>query len=131
MTFGDIEQAIGEHLATMPGVPPIAWPNRDFPPGDTFVEFRHVPGERVDDVIAGGYPYQTGIVLVTVVTEAGKFNTEANEVSQAIADRFPKALRLASGGGNVVLNAPSSPGTPFQDKAYWRQPIRVSYITEG
>jgi hypothetical protein len=132
MTFNEIEQAIGQRLSTMSGVPAIAWPNQDFKPpaSGTYIEFRHVPGERIDDTTSGGYPYQTGIALLTVVTKAGGFNTAANTLAQSIANRFPKALRLAAGGGFVLLNAPAALGTPFQDGAYWRQPVRVFYITE-
>lgn len=133
MTFTEIEQALGQRLSTMAGVPAIAWPNQDFKPpaSGTYIEFRHVPGERIDDTVAGGYPYQTGIVLLTVVTKAGGFNTAANTLAQSIANRFPKALRLAAGGGFVLMYAPAALGTGFQDGAYWRQPVSIRYLTEG
>jgi hypothetical protein len=131
MTFDEIETAIGQHLEAMDDCPPIAWPNQDFTPSGTYIEFRHVPSDRVDDTGSGGYPYQLGIVLLTVVIPAGGFNTAANTIAQAIADRFPKALRLAAGGGFVLMNGPAALGTPFQDGAYWRQPVSVRYITEG
>jgi len=133
MTLNEIETALGQHLADIDDMPPIAWPNRTFtPPADgLYVEFRHVPGERVDDTVSGGYPYQSGIALLTVVTKAGEFSTAANELAQSIADAFPKALRLAVGGGFVLMYAPARFGTPFQDGAYWRQPISVFYLTEG
>lgn len=130
MTFQEIENAVGQRLAGMTDCPPIAWPNKDFTPNGTYIEFRHAPGERVDPVISGGYEYQTGIFLLTAVTRAGGFNTAANALAQNIADRFPKALRLSAGDGSVVITAPSALGTPFQDGAYWRQPVRVFYITE-
>lgn len=130
MNDNDIENAIGQHLAGM-GSTPIAWPNDDFTPNGTYIEFRHVPGERVDEVISGGFAYQNGIVLLTVVTPSGGFATAANTLAAQIATRFPKALRLPAGGGNVVISAPANPGTPFQDGAYFRKPVSVRYITEG
>lgn len=130
MTENDIENAIGQHLAGM-GATPIAYPNQDFTPNGTYIEFRHVPGERVDPVISGGFAYQTGIVLLTAVTPSGNFATEANTLAAQIADRFPKALRLPTGVGTVVISAPANPGTPFQDGAYFRKPVSVRYITEG
>lgn len=129
MNENDIEQAIGQHLAGM-GSTPIAWPNDDFTPSGTYIEFRHVPGERFDDTIDANGPNQTGIVLLTVVTRSGGFANEANALAAQIADRFPKALRLAAGAGKLVFYAPASPGTPFQDGAYFRKPVRIFYITE-
>lgn len=131
MTFSEIETAIGQHLSGMANVPPIAWPNRKFTPGTVpYLEFRHAPNGSFDPVIAGGYAYQIGLVLITVVIPANQFTTAANTLAQAIANRFPKALRLMASSGNVVINAPTSLATPFQDGAYWRQPVRISYITE-
>ncbi len=131
MTFNEIEAAIGKHLADMTDCPPIAWPNKDFTPAGTYLEFRHAPNERRDDTISGGYAYQIGIALVTVVTARDGFTSEANTIAQAVADRFPKALRLTAGSGKVVINAPASPGSGFVDGVYWRQPIVINYLTEG
>lgn len=146
MTENDIEQAIGQHLAGM-GSTPIAWPNADFTPSGTYIEFRHSPGERVDETIDGAGSRQIGIFLITVVTNSGCFNNAANALAQDIANRFPKALRIdvpskpslvldfvsrdyQAGRSIVLFYAPSSLGAPFQDGAYWRQPVRVFYITE-
>ncbi len=130
-TFAQIENAIGQHLAGMASAPAIAWPNADFTPGaDPYLEFRHSPNGSFDPVIAGGYAYQIGLALITVVSPAGGFATAANDIAQAVADRFPKALRLTAGTGKVVINAPSSIALGFQDGAYWRVPVRVGYITE-
>ncbi len=130
MTFDEIETAVGQRLAAMTDVPDIAWPNRAFDPGEKYIEFRHSPTSRPDDVLTGGYEFQTGIFLLTAVTKAGEYSGEANGIAQDIADHFPKALRLTAGDGEVVITAPPSPATPFQDGAYWRQPVRVFYITE-
>jgi len=132
MTFAEIENALGQRLSGMSGVPAIAWPNRKFTPGaDPYLEFRHTPNGSFNPDTAGGVPYHIGLVLVTVVAPAGNFTTSANTLAQAVADRFPKGLRLTAGSGKVLINAPSSLASPFQDGAYWRQPVRISYITEG
>jgi len=131
MTFNDIEQAIGQHLATMTGAPDIAWPNKDFTPAGIYIEFRHAPNQVIDETISGGFSFQTGLVLMTVVSGKDEFSTTANAMAQKVADRFTKATRLTAGSGKVVINAPTSPGSPFVDGVYWRQPLRISYITEG
>lgn len=130
MTFDQIEVAVGQRLTGMANCPPIAWPNKDFTPSGTYIEFRHSPGDRIGEGIQADDVRQQGIFLLTAVTKAGGFNTAANVLAQRIADRFPKALRLTAGSGKVLITAPSSLGSPFQDGAYWRQPVRVFYLTE-
>lgn len=130
MNYKEIEQVIGQHLANMVGVPAIAWPNKDYSGTVPYIEFRHVPVDRVDPVISGGYAYMTGIVLLTVVVSRDAFNSAAWDIAQAISARFPKALRLTGATGKVVINRPPTPGTGFVDGTYWRQPISISYITE-
>jgi hypothetical protein len=133
MNENDIEQAIGRHLETMSDCPPVAWPNMDFDPKqapDGYLEFRHAPSDRYDDTIDATGPIQVGIVLVTAVLPAGNFATAANALASRVAQRFPKTLRLTSTEGTVLITAPASPSTGFQDGAYFRKPVRIFYITE-
>lgn len=130
-TFAEIENAIGQRLASMTNVPPIAWPNDSFVPGlDPYLEFRRSPNGSFDPVIAGGYAYEIGLALITVASPAGVFATASNDIAQQVANRFPKALRMTAGSGRVVINAPPSVAPGFQDGAYFRLPVRISYITE-
>ena len=132
MTFDQIETALGQHLGAMPGCPPIAWANADAPNATPYLEVRHAPNTRDTPVIDGtGFPVQTGIFLVTVVAARGAFTRPANILAQAIADRFPKILRLRTSGGNVVIYRESEPAPGFTDGVHWRQPVRVYYTTEG
>ena len=129
MNFAEIETVAGQHLASM-GSTPIAWPNKNFDPDGTYIEFRHIPNDVDDPVISGGFEYALGIFLITVVTPANQFSTEANDLAEQIRRHFYKGLRLSLTGGSLVINRPSSLGTGFPDGAYWRQPVSVSYITE-
>lgn len=127
-----IEQAIGQHLAGMDDCPPIAWPNKDFTPGGTYIEFRHAPNDRNDNTIDAIGAYQIGLILLTVVSAKNQFTTNANAIAKAVMDRFPKGLRLDAGeDGAVLIYSPPSPGTGFPDGGYWRQPLTVPYLTEG
>lgn len=130
MTFDEIETALGKQLDGINGIAPIAWPNKNFEPCDLYVEFRHSPNQRVDDTIDGIGAYQFGLALFTVVSAANRFSKEANAEAQKIADAFPKALRLNTTSGTVVITGAVTPGSGFQDGAYWRQPLSVTYITE-
>lgn len=129
MTFDEIETALGKHLEGM-GSTPIAWPNRAFTPDGLYLEFRMAPNDVVDPVVSGGYEYEQGFALITIVSPRGEFTTESNALAQQIADRFTKALRLTESSGTVVINAPTSRASSFTEGTYWRQPMRVSYITE-
>lgn len=131
MTFNEIEQTLGQWLEGMADAPPIAWPNKDYNPQDglPYVEFRHVPTIRTDDSIDGGHEVQTGIVLLTVVTERDKFTTQAATIGQAIANRFSYGLRIAGATGDVMVSKPVDPVAGFVDGVYWRQPVRITYRT--
>lgn len=135
MTHQQIETALGQRLEGLPNRPPIAWPNANYDPKATgavpYLEFVHSPVTRVDEVTSGGYERQIGLALITVVVERGKFTGNANAIAEAVALRYPKALRLVAGVGNVVINAPSEIAPGFTDGIYWRVPVRVSYVTEG
>lgn len=114
---------------------PVAWPNADYNPkvanAIPYLEFRHEPVARVDEVLDGGFTRQIGLALITVVAERGKFTSSANSLAESVAEIFPKALRLAGSNGNVVINAPAEIAPSFTDGIYWRVPVRVSYVTEG
>lgn len=132
MNFAQIETALGLQLRDVLGNGiAIAWPNQDFTPTGEYVEFRHSPSAVTDETTSGNYAYQTGLMLATVITPAGNFSTRANELAQLIAGGFRKGLRLSAGAGTVLINAPASPAPAFPDGAYFRLPVRISYLTEG
>lgn len=132
MTFAQIENALGQRLATMAAVPPIAWPNADAPGAVPYLQVSHFPNTRTNPVLSGGgHNVLTGIFLVTVVAPRNAFTGPASTIAQAVADRFPKALHLTAGDGHVVITDPSEPVPGFTDGTYWRVPIRIRYTTEG
>ena len=132
MTFDQLETALGQHLEDMPACPPIAWPNKGAPGAVPYLELRNSPNTRTNPVLSGGgHNVLAGIFLVTVVAPRGAFTGPANAIAQAVADRFPKALRLPAGTGNVVITGPSEPVPGFTDGTHWRVPVRIRYTTEG
>lgn len=132
MTFQNIETALAQRLAALVLTPalPIAWENKDFPAVGSYLEFRHAPTTRVDDTTDGSGASQIGIALITVVTPRDTFTNAALVTAQAIANWFPKGLRLAIAGGNVLIYAPTLPASGFVDGRNWRLPVRVFYLTE-
>ena len=133
MKFGEIENALGQRLASTCPQYKIAWPNRTFDPAQPgalpYLEFRHVPGERDDLSFDASYTFQTGIALVTVVTDRGNFSHQANTIAQSVADTFPYGLRMPVGDEVVLITKPSDFGTGFVDGVYFRQPVRIFYRT--
>jgi hypothetical protein len=129
-----IETALGQRLVTIPSVPPIAWPNRDYDPklpnAVPYLEFVHAPVQRVDDTIDASDPRQEGLALVTVIVPRGQFTSQANALADAVAARFSNGLRLAlSTGGAVMMTKPADIVAGFADGVYWRVPVRIAYRT--
>lgn len=130
MTLDDIESYWPE-FGGYGRLPAGCVANVDFTPSGTYIEFRHAPNGQIDDTISGGFAYQSGLVLLTVVSERGKFTGASNILAQKTLDQFPQAAAASGDTGTVLINKPANAGTPFVDGVYWRQPIVVSYITEG
>lgn len=132
MTFDQLETALGQHLAGMADCPPIAWANKDAPGQVPYLEVRNTPNTRENPTIDGtGAAILTGILLVNVVIARNVFTGPANALAQAIADRFPKTLRLAAGGGSVLIYRETTAASGFTEGAYWKTPVRVFYTTES
>lgn len=132
MTFNDIEEALGRHLAAMTNCPPIAWENRVSGHDSPYLTARRIPTARIDDTLDCIGAYESGIYLVTIIADGGGFTTEANTIAQQVADHFPKGLRLPAGAGNLVMNRAPEPVPGFHDKAkHWCVPVRFYYQTEG
>lgn len=133
MDFSQIETALGQRLRNgLSSTIPIAWQNDDFTPGTVpYVEFVHSPTSRDDDTITGNYAIQLGLCIITVVAPRGQFTTASLGLAKTIAALYPKGLRLAAGTGTVLIYKPTDIVPGFVDGTYWRQPLRVSYMTEG
>lgn len=134
MNLDSIETALGQRLVTIPSVPPIAWPNRDYDPklpnAVPYLEFVHAPVQRVDDTIDASDPRQEGLALVTVIVPRGQFTGQANALADAVAARFTTGLRLSmQGGGSVMITKPADVVQGFTDGIYWRVPVRIAYRT--
>lgn len=131
MNFVTIEQALGMQLVGMAPSYPVAWPNKDYDPKGAlpYIEFRHVPASVTDDSIDASMHVQTGLALITVVVSRDGFSTDANDIAQAVADRFPMGTRIPAGDGSVMITKPPEPVAGFTDGIYYRLPVRVNYRT--
>jgi hypothetical protein len=130
MNFAAIDTAIKSRTLAIAGSIPVAWPNLDFTPSAEYIEIRHQPVQRIDTTGTGDNAQQEGLVLFNIRTRAGTGEARALEIADLILTGFPKALRLAVAGGNVVITKPADPRPGFTDGAYWLMPVVFNYTTE-
>jgi hypothetical protein len=123
----DIANALGQRLAAAPSLGTIAWPNDGTTPTAPYLVFDHVPVSRVDRTLAGGGEIAEGYVMIGVVAALNEFATPANVIADAIAARFPYALRLSFTGGTIVITQPPVILRGYPDDANWRVPVRINY----
>lgn len=128
MNAADIQNALGQRLTATPGIPTIVWPNKDTNlPARPYVVVDFVPTSRTDATLGGTVTIENGFVMVTVVSDLDAFATEGLTLAQAIADRFPIALRLSITGATVLIHKPSEIKQGYRDGPYWRTPVRIAY----
>ena len=135
MTLNDIETALGQHLEGMANCPPIAWGNKtpkDDPMPLPYLRTLHQPVTRIQPTVDCSVPEdKTGIWLVTVIAKSDKSTTQANDLAEAVAQRFRAGTRLGAGSGNVLIDR-AEPVAGFHDEANnWSVPVRINYQTEG
>lgn len=123
----DSEDALNAHLATMPGLPAVAWPNVNTPAAKPYLEvavFRNIPLR----LTFGGYHRRPGIYQVTVVALEGKGTGPAGEIAEAIRDHFPADLKLSTDAGRTVriTQEPQIAGG-LQDQGQYRIPVSVYF----
>lgn len=131
MNIGDIESALGQHLADMVDVPPIAWANKSANLEKPYLTTLHAPVSQINPTLDGSVAVDSlGLWLVTVVAEGNAFTTQANAVAQSIADHYRQGGRIAGTGGTVLIERVAIVGG-FHDQAEnWNVPVRISYRTE-
>lgn len=128
MDEADISQTLGQRLAGMTDCPPIAWENKDASPARPYLAVEMVRVSRRAPGLSGGAVIARGFMQVTVVTAVDKWAYPAERLAQQVADRFPKALRLAgpSGGYVTVTEAPDIK-QGYRDGPDWRVPVQIDY----
>ena len=132
MNEADIENAIKAHIGTGGLVWPIAWPNQDVPgiaplPRLSVAIDRN---DRFDVSLGSGVPVSRGFVRVLVTVTIGTSTQAANAKADAVAALFPKALRIAVAGGNIVITDAASIRAGFRDGSEWVIPVIAPYRAE-
>jgi hypothetical protein len=123
--LGAIGTALGQALASVPGVDRVAWPNRTGDPARPFVLFDHVPTLWENATVDGSETRASGYFDAAVCIEAGGFTRSAETLAQAIIAAFPPGRRL---GGVCIVNSGHLRG--YFDGVGWRQVARIEYRSE-
>jgi hypothetical protein len=129
--LNEIETAFGQHLATMTGALPIAWPNKATEASKPYFDVQHVPVSNDSPALSGGGEVQRGYFVVTVVTPSNSFSSAANSNADAVKARFPKGLTLDANSRKMRVWRPAQMLAAFADEADWRQPVRIDYLVTG
>ncbi len=108
------------------GLPP-AWPNRDYSDPRPYLEILPRIADRADETLKGTALRETGRLAVNVVVEVDSGTVAANTWAAIVAALFPKGLRLAFTGGEIVVHRPVDVRGGFRDGADWKVPIVIHY----
>ena len=126
--FMDINAALDSRLNSMPGLPPVAWPNVEFcpTPGTMWVRPTILPGgtsgatTMTDEHI--------GIYRVDVFSPAGTGKGSAIVMADSIADFFKPMTELTF-NGRAVRCLKVGIGNAVQDDEWYHVPVDITYLS--
>ena len=125
-----IEQALGQRLLSISGLPSVFWENEDVPTGTErpYILSEIVPTSTTDRTIDGAAKRHRGYLMAVLVGDLDKFATPNKVISELITAHFPQGLRLTIGDGEVVITKPPDVKQGFRVGPSWRLPIRIDYL---
>jgi len=124
-----IESAMRTQLATMVGVPDIAWPNDDYTPtvGELYLRF-NILFSTPNQLTLGtdGLNQQLGFVQVDVVAPSSGGNGLSRQIIGKITDQFKRGIEPTFLGQKVtVLNV--YPSGSFSDADWYTVPVTINF----
>lgn len=121
-----LKQALASHSL------PKAYPNEDFDPTKTgnlpYLAVDIVRSATTDDTLDAETPIQSGSLLVTVVTQAGKSTGGADDYADAVAALFPMGARIAAGSQTITIMQPPHIMEGYTDATYWRVRVTIPFL---
>jgi len=131
MSATETSMAMMQRLASMAGVPDVAWPNVE--PGfdtqavDIYLEVQFFRN-RPDRLTIGGRHRLPGIMQVTVSAKEGAGVRAAEEMAEAVRARFPADQRITDTDGHTVrvTETPEIAGG-LPDQGRWRVPVSIRF----
>lgn len=97
----DVTSRLDQELASISGIPSIAWPNVDFTPDTTqpYVSVQNTPAEGTMYSMARGQN-TPGFYSLNIYAPQGKGPAQAESIADTIADHFAANRDL---GGNLYI----------------------------
>ena len=121
-----ITDALKEHLAALPGKPPVVWENQDsVPPSMPYLVATPVRGEPARLTHDGVHTYP-GLLQVSVVVASGTGSRAAYDLAETVAAHFHGA-DLSPDGGRLRITDQPQIMEGYQDGARFRVPCLIRY----
>lgn len=130
ISIAKIKIALGQHLAGMTDVPPIAWPNKDANPPRPFLAVDHFPGPREDPTLDGTGETVSGQMHVSVVVLENQFTTPPNAIVDKVMTRFAYGTRIVFDDGVLLITKPPEALPRYKDGPDFRAPVRIDYTVQ-
>ena len=106
--FSNIQAALDTQLATLSGLPAVAWPNVRYVPvlGTTYLRPTLLPSNSVLNTVAGMSKHP-GIYQVDIFTEAEKGQGAGLTLADSIKTLFEASRRLTAGSDTIFIKSVS------------------------
>ena len=126
-TFTNIQAALETKLSTIPNLPPVAWPNKDFKPKhlETYIRPTLLVGASELYTLNNESQY-SGIYQIDVYTQLDKGSKVLNQWLDTFKDAFYRQT-LTSNGVRVFIQEISYGQTSRQD-AWYAGFIEINFI---
>lgn len=132
-TESQITEALLTRLAalTLSPVLQVAYPDVLFPPAgqvkpDTYLD-AHQLRAGAQGIGISAWDEHGGIFQVDVVDKAQDGSIKPTQIADAVADWFPRNLRLTNGSVQVDIYAKPAIAAPVTDAPYTRTPVSIRY----
>ena len=121
----DVTSRLDQELASISGIPSIAWPNVDFTPDTTqpYISVNNIPADGVLYSMARGQE-TPGTYMVNVYAPQGRGPAQAQNIADLIADHFSSNRELS---GNLYIKEINfRPGIP--DDPFYLVPLNITWV---
>lgn len=128
MTHTQILSSIYDKLLLVNGLPPIAFPNRDFTPNGDYVAVYVLPAKTNTSTYSYG-KYQYGIIQIDCVVTEDVGEIKASQYADIIMEAFKIGTKI-SGDLKVYQHPYASAGMQLPN-GYYKIPVDIPYKLLG
>jgi hypothetical protein len=121
----DVTSRLDQEIASVSGIPAIAWPNVDFKPDTTqpYVSVKNIPADGTMYNMKRGQE-TPGTYMVNVYAPQGRGPAQAENIADSIANHFASNRDL---GGNLYIEEINfRPG--IADDPFYVVPLNITWV---